>query len=184
MKISVISCSLNPQSRSYVLARTAVSCLGEAGAETDLHDLRNHDLEFCGIPSARESISEFKIAIEQSVAILLAVPIYNFDVNAAAKNLIELTGRSWTNKVVGFMCAAGGNASYMSVMGIANSLILDFRCLIIPGFVYAVSDDFANDRTDRMEVGSDEIRQRLSGLAHVTVELARSAGPLLGRLPQ
>ena len=88
MKISVISCSLNPQSQSYVLARTALSYLREAGAETDLHDLRNHDLEFCGIPSARESISEFKIAIEQSVAILLAVPIYNFDVNAAAKNLI------------------------------------------------------------------------------------------------
>ena len=82
------------------------------------------------------------------------------------------------------MCTAGGNASYMSIMRIANSLMLDFRCLIIPRFVYAVSDDFANDRTDRMEVGSDEIRKRLSGLAHVTVELARSAGPLLGRLPQ
>ena len=82
------------------------------------------------------------------------------------------------------MCTAGGNASYMSFMRIANSLMLDFRCLIIPRFVYAVSDDFANDRTDRMEVGSDEIRKRLSGLAHVTVELARSAGPLLGRLPQ
>ena len=69
MKISVISCSLNPQNQSYVLARTAVSYLREAGAETDLHDLRNHDLEFCRIPSARESISEFKMAIERSVAI-------------------------------------------------------------------------------------------------------------------
>ena len=184
MKISVISCSLNPQNRSYVLARTAVSYLREAGAETDLHDLRNHGIEFCGIPSARESISEFKIAIEQSVAILLPVPICKFDVIAAAKNLIELTVRSWTIKVVGFLCAAGGNASYMSVMRIANSLMLDFRCLIIPRFVYAVSDDFANDRTDRMEAGSDEIRQRLSGLAHVTVELDRAAGSLLGRLPQ
>jgi FMN reductase len=38
------------------------------------------------------------------------------------------------NKVVGFLCAAGGKSSYMSVMRLANSLMLDFRCLIIPHF--------------------------------------------------
>jgi FMN reductase len=31
----------------------------------------------------------------------------------------------------------------MSIMGLANSLMLDFRCLIIPRFVYAKGDDFA-----------------------------------------
>jgi hypothetical protein len=33
----------------------------------------------------------------------------------------------------------------MSVMSLANSLMLDFRCLIIPRFVYSVSDDFTED---------------------------------------
>ena len=39
-------------------------------------------------------------------AILLAVPIYNYDVNAAAKNLVEHTGSAWENKIVGFLAAA------------------------------------------------------------------------------
>jgi hypothetical protein len=34
-------------------------------------------------------------------------------------------------------------------MSLTNSLILDFRCLIIPRFVYFVSDDFTEgDMTD------------------------------------
>ena len=36
----------------------------------------------------------------------------------------------------------GGRAAYMAVMSLANSLMLDFRCLIIPRFVYAQSDAF------------------------------------------
>ena len=31
--------------------------------------------------------------------------------NAAAKNLIELTGKAWEDKIVGFACAAGANSS-------------------------------------------------------------------------
>jgi NAD(P)H-dependent FMN reductase len=82
-----------------VLASTAAGFLKEIDLHVNLYDLRNYDLDFCGIPIARdnEGLSELKSAIEQSAAVLLAVPIYNFDVNAAGKNLLELTGRSWTN---------------------------------------------------------------------------------------
>ena len=167
-----------------MLASTAAGFLKAIDLNVNLYDLRNYNLDFCGIPNARdnEGLSELKSAIEQSAAVLLAVPIYNFDVNAAGKNLIELTGRSWTNKLVGFMCAAGGNASYMSVMGVANSLMLDFRCLIVPRFVYAVSDAFIHDRTDSMEVGSDEMLGRLRGLVNTTAELARAIGPVLDEM--
>ena len=40
----------------------------------------------------------------------------------------------------------------MSIMGLANSLMLDFRCLIIPRFVYATSEDFKGDRVPRAEL--------------------------------
>ena len=75
--------------------------------------------------------------------IVVATPIYNYDASAAAKNLVELTGRAWQNKVVGFLCAAGGDGSYMSIMALANSLMLDFRCVIVPRFVYATGGAFA-----------------------------------------
>ena len=44
--------------------------------------------------------------------------------------------------MVGFLCAAGGRGSYMSIMGLVNSLMLDFRCLIIPRFVYSTGEAF------------------------------------------
>ena len=71
---------------------------------------------------------------------IVAAPVYNYDVSASAKNMIELTGNAWEDKMVGFLCAAGGMSSYMSVMAYANSLMLDFRCVIIPRFVYATGD--------------------------------------------
>ena len=85
--------------------------------------------------------------------------------------MIELTGRRWSEKVVGFACAAGGHSSYMSVMSIANSLMLDFRCLINPRFVYATGNDFGNDRTPEMFVQSEKINERLDELAKSTFAL-------------
>lgn len=83
--------------------------------------------------------------IREANGILLATPIYNYDASAAAKNLIELTGKAWENKVVGFACSAGGSGSYMSIMALAGSLMLDFRCTIVPRFVYATSQDFSGE---------------------------------------
>ncbi len=175
MKITVISCSLHPVSRSNVLALQAVEELKQLNAEVQLYDLRDYTLEFCDavlahkIPDAQTIIA----AIRDASAVLMAVPIYNYDVNAAAKNLLEIGGRAWNNKVVGFMCVAGGKSSYMSVMSLANNLMLDFRCLIVPRFIYATGDDFGNDRTEEMYISSDEIKTRLQELAETSLQLAQ-----------
>jgi FMN reductase len=176
MNVIVISCSLHPLSRSYVLAQQMVESLKTLGADAQLYDLRTYKLELRGDPSATDTVEveELAAAIREASAIILAAPVYNYDVNAAAKNLIELTGEAWNNKLVGFICAAGGRSSYMSVMGLANSLMLDFRCLIIPRFVYATSDAFENDRTDDMYIKSEEIKKRLFELAETAVRLARA----------
>ena len=102
---------------------------------------------------------------------LVAAPIYNFDVSAAIKNLVEQTGRAWTDKVVGFLCSAGGRASYMSVMAMANSLMLDFRCVIVPRFVYATGDDFSDQGTEALVISSD-VTERVDELAAEVVRLA------------
>ncbi len=66
-------------------------------------------------------------------------------------------------KVIGFLCAAGSTGSYMSVMAYANSLMLDFRCVIIPRFVFATGDAFDGDNIgdkkiiERTEVVADEL---------------------------
>ena len=185
MKISVISCSLHPLSRSFLLAEQAVKNFEEQGVDAQLYDLREYDLDFCGRPEARDnpSVAELRSAVRDASAVVVAVPIYNFYVNAATKNLIELTGKEWIYKLVAFICAAGGQASYMSVMNIANSLMLDFRSLIVPRFVYATSDAFGNDRTDDMFIAADDILGRIKELSKMTVTLARAFDPVIKDLP-
>ena len=60
-------------------------------------------------------------------AFVIAAPVYTYDLNAAAKNVLELAGGAMEGKTVGFVLAAGGFGSYMSAMGFANSLMLDSR---------------------------------------------------------
>lgn len=186
MTIAILSCSLNPQSRSYVLARQVESYIREREVAVQFFDLRTCDLDFCGRPEARNrpDVKVLQNAIQQAAAVLMAVPIYNYDVNAAAKNLIELTGRAWTYKPVGFMCAAGGQSSYMSLMSLANSLMLDFRCFIIPRFVYATGEAFGKDRTPDIFVADENVRERLRELADVTIAMSRALKPVIETLPQ
>lgn len=170
MNITIISCSLNPDSRSRVLANAAAEILRKHEAKVQLLDLREHPLAMCdGELCDVKAVAPLRDAILNADAILLAVPIYNYDVNAAAKNLVEQTGSAWEGKVVGFLCAAGGHGSYMSVMSLANSLMLDFRCVIVPRFVYAVGKDF-----DGEEIASPKIRERIDQLCAETARLAKA----------
>lgn len=137
-KVTIISTSLDPKSKSQIIARELESKLQATGVETVLCDLRELPLPFAGAADSWNSDNAKIIssAVKESSHIIFAVPVYCYDVNAAAKNVIELIGRSFTNKVVSFVCSAGGESSYMSVMNFANHLMLDFRSIIVPRFVY------------------------------------------------
>ena len=165
----VVSCSLNATSRSHRLAVRAEQVLSENSHDVKLVDLRDYDLPFCDANSSYQAPAAKELAalIAEADVILMAAPIYNYDFNAAAKNLVELTGAAWRDKVVGFLCAAGGRGSYMSPIGMANSLMFDFRCLIVPRFVYALGEDFRE--ADRL---SEEIEARIEQLCGDAMKLA------------
>ena len=144
----IISASLRSASLSRVMAETLRTAYAKLGVSHQLVDLREYVLPLCDGEAAygHPHVTTLSALIEAARVIVLATPIYNYDANAAAKNLVELTGSAWENKTVGFLCAAGGATSYMSIMGLANSLMLDFRCLIIPRFVYAKGEDFSSKK--------------------------------------
>ncbi len=144
--ILVVSSSLNPRSRSRLLAQAACERIEKMGRVLKFLDLHSHCLPLCDGASAygEPAAAQATQWVTEASAVFLASPVYNYDVNAAAKNLVELTGRAWTGKVVGMMLAAGGQGSYMSAMGLANSLMLDFRCLVIPRFVYTTGEAFSD----------------------------------------
>ena len=170
MKVLIISCSLNPGSRSAALCHAAYHDMVELGHDVTLTDLRELPLPLCDAGSCYSDPNavEIKRQIAAADAILLGIPVYNYGVNAASKNVVELSGKdAWTGKVVGFLCAAGGHGSFMSVMPLANSLMLDFRCVIVPRFVYATKAAVHDGK-----IVSDEIRKRVKGLCLMTGALA------------
>jgi FMN reductase len=152
MQQLIISCSLSPTSRSAILAGALAGAIHRIGDEAELIDLRELELPFCDADTcyAHPNVKRLQQAIAGAAAVTLAVPIYNYGVGGAARNVVALTGKVWTDKVVGFVCGAGGQSSYMSVMNIANSLMLDFRSIVVPRFVYATGKAFDQNRvTDR-----------------------------------
>lgn len=171
--ILVISSSLHPNSRSRILARSCVDRLEALQRPVELFDLAVTALPPCDGSTAYGDPNAKKLGelIEAADAILLASPVYNYDVNAAAKNAVELTGRAWTGKIVGLMLAAGGQSSYMSAMGLANSLMLDFRCLIVPRFIYATGDCFEGNR-----LADEVIQGRVELLVDETIRIAEALG--------
>ncbi len=173
-KYLVISTSGNPDSNSRRMGRVAFAHLQKQGADSAWIDISEMDLPLCdadkcyGMPGSKK----LSAAIEAADGILVAAPVYNYDVAAAAKNMVELTGEAWEDKIVGFLCAAGGMSSYMSVMAYANSLMLDFRAVIIPRFVYATGDSFAG-----AELADKKIAARIG---QVAAELIRFTTALRG----
>ena len=153
------------------MAQHAANSLNSLGAQVDFIDLQEVKLPMCDGDTAYSDpeVEKTRSRIEVATGILVAAPVYNFYLNAALKNLVELTGNAWEGKVVGFLNAAGGDTSYMAVMSMANSLMLDFRCVIVPRFVYATGSAFRDGAVlDRKIAG------RIDQLANELVRFAKT----------
>ena len=163
----IISCSLNKKSKSKIMAKHAYNLYCKNAKMIDLSTL---DIPFCDGDESYNSpiVKELKELVSSAQSIIMASPVYNFDLNSVAKNLIELTGNAWCNKIVGFMCSAGGRGSYMSPMSFMNSLMLDFRCIIIPRFVY--DDGNSIDENNNLD---DQLKDRIEELVDLSISLSK-----------
>ncbi len=168
----VFSCSLSPTSRSAILARQLADEITRLGDKARLIDLRTFNLPMCDAGDCYQhpNVIELQRAIQSASAIAIATPIHNYETGGSTRNLVALGGSAWENKVLGFVCAAGGQGSYMAVTGLINSMMLDFRCFVVPRFVYATKPCFTDDR-----LSDAEVEKRIVELAR---ELHRVAAAL------
>lgn len=171
MPLLVVSCSLNPESRSRVLAREAHKRLNALGERAEFADLTPLNFPVCDGAAAYSfpGVADLAARIKAASGILLAFPVYNYDAAAACKNLIELTGSAWTGKVVGLLAAAGGPNAYMAPLQVANSLMLDFRCIVLPRYVYA-----AGETVTASEIHDADVSRRIDELAAEMIRVSRA----------
>ena len=137
--------------------------------DVELFDLHNNPLPMCDGDECYDlpEVLDFREKIKNAEGIIMATPVYNFNASSGAKNVVELGGRMLYDKIFGFLCAAGGRNSYMSVMSLANSLMLDFRCYIIPKFVFATKNDF-----EEGNIVNPEIKSRIEELGSELIRVS------------
>ena len=141
--------------------------------DTVFFDLQDNPLPMCDGDECYDlpEVLTFREKVENADGIIMAIPVYNFNVSSGAKNIVELGGRMLYVKTFGFICAAGAKSSYMSVMSLANSLMIDFRCYIIPKFVYATKHDFENEK-----IINKDIEERIEELGKELVRVSNALG--------
>ena len=141
--------------------------------EVEFFDLQDNPLPMCDGDECYDlpEVLDFREKVKNAQGIIMAIPIYNYNISSGAKNAVELGGRMLYDKIFGFICAAGGKSSYMSVMSLANSLMIDFRCYIIPKFVYATKHDF-----DGKKISNEEIKKRLEELSDELIRVSNALG--------
>jgi FMN reductase len=171
-KYLVISTSGNSESNSRIMGAVAFEHLQSKGVDCAWIDISSLDLPLCDADKCylNPAAQKLQKTIDEADGMIIAAPVYNYDVSAAAKNMIELTGSAWEDKIVGFLCAAGGMGSYMSVMAYANSLMLDFRTVIIPRFAYATGESFDEDKLVDKKIDT-RVRQVADELVRFTTAL-------------
>lgn len=174
MKAAVINANLAPGGKPAQLAEVLAGDFQAAGHEARLFSLAEWDLPACdgALCYKNEKTIALTAELAKAEALVLVSPVYNYDFNAAAKNLIELTGYSWKGKAVGLVCTAGADRSYLAPLGFMNSLAVDYRCLVSPRYVYATRSDFEADNS----IPADgEVRRRLAFLVRELAILAEAA---------
>ena len=176
LNLPVISCSLDPASRSRTLASASSELLREQGHDSSVIDLAEMELPPFDNDRVFESpaFRRLHALITAADGVVLAFPIYNWAPSSTVKSLIESTGATgagrraaWFDKVVTFVCAAGLPHSTMATGPLAQSLMLDFKCIVNPYTAYFSERDWDGDqlRPDRAD--------RLDKTVSVHVELAR-----------
>ena len=153
----IINSNLDKGGRALCLSQILINKFNEKhdiNSQSKIILLNEFQLPLCnGKNHLNNSIvSNLGNQIHNSDGIIICTPIYNYYVNSALKNLIEMTGPSWKEKIIGFTCLAGAEKSYMSIMSFSSSLMLDHRCIIIPRFVYVSGNDFVNDTEVNAEI--------------------------------
>ena len=90
-KYLVVSCSGNPSSNSRKMGRIAFEHLRKSKVDCLWLDLSEMDLPLCDANAcyAHPSARKLTAAVETADGVIVAAPVYNYDVSASAKNMIE-----------------------------------------------------------------------------------------------
>jgi NAD(P)H-dependent FMN reductase len=147
MRIVCISSSLAPNSRSESLGRLCVDALIKRGVDAEIVSLKGKLPSGFDDSKIYESLGygELHKLTAEADGLIFASPVYNWGLCAELKKFVECIGSTpedgsrkgaFYDKVVTFVVSAGLPHSYMAYTSMANSMMIDFKCIINPYTIY------------------------------------------------
>jgi NAD(P)H-dependent FMN reductase len=171
MSVLIVSTALRSGSKTTLVANALRAAFPPARGVAAILDLASVSLPLCdgGACFQDSAVHTATAQVRAARAVILCFPIYNHQANAAAKNFVEVTNDGWKGKVVGLVANGGTDRSYLAPLSLANSLMVDHRCVVVPRFVFVTPTNFAADGSLPAD---GDVSRRLAELARDVMHLA------------
>ena len=178
MKLLGISGSLTPTSRTVEVVRLVLdgSRRTDPEVETELLDLRDHDVAFCDGRDPAAYTGDTRTVIDlvaEADAYVIGTPSYRGSYTGALKNLFDLVPNDAPHgKVAGIVLTAGSDHHFLAIEHQLRPLLSFFQVLTVPGAVYAQNAHFTDGK-----LTDDTIRGQCLALGEAIVDLWRARHP-------
>jgi len=141
MKTLIVSSSLSPSSKSFIICEIVYEKLKAKGVDVSLVDARDIEL----LPYYRgptKDMEELVDKIDEADNIIFGMGVHCYSINDGLKIIIDSLGKVGEGKFFGILCAAGGHNSYLSTMHLTQICMNEHRMMQLPRIVYATNSDF------------------------------------------
>ncbi|MBT3341955.1 MAG: NAD(P)H-dependent oxidoreductase [Gemmatimonadetes bacterium] len=165
--LALIDAGLGQKSLTSALCQHAAESADESSVQVTTFCANDHHILPYGEPGV-EGAEDLTQTLSAADGVILVFPVYNFNMNATLKAVIEHGGPAMEGKVVGLMASAGGRFGYMSFVSVIQGLLFDQRCWIVPRQVYALAEDFSEGR-----LSNADVLRRVRELVETTADMAR-----------
>ena len=151
MKTLIISSSLSPSSKSYILCKKLKDTLQQKTVNVELVDARDLDLApyHCKVTESMENLIS---KVKESDNIIFGMGVHCYSINDSLKMILDSCCGDAMGKFFGILCAAGGQKSYLSTQHLTQICMNEWRMIQLPRVIYVTSSDFDGNKIKNTDV--------------------------------
>jgi multimeric flavodoxin WrbA len=160
MKTLIISTSLNPKSKGFILCQKVAESLSQNKDQTvELIDLREYELPHV-MKGSNPKIDILKQKLETADNFILGMAVYNYNVNDSFASFVGGLIPKKQHALYGLVVAAGGDMSYLASTAAHQMLMTHNRMIPLPRILYGGKDwdgvTMTDDLGKRVDQFSDD----------------------------
>lgn len=155
MKTAIISSSLNPESKGFIMCKAVEAELLARGADVLFVDARDYKLG----PVFQKNKDNEKLSeqLKDMDNFVFGMAVYDYSVNDNLKMILDTCiDPKLENTLFGVVCAAGGDKSYLSTMHMTQICMNEWRMMQLPRVIYGTGKDF-----DEKGIHSEDLNDRI-----------------------